>query len=412
MKNKRIGLMHYSYPPVIGGVEKVVFDHAQLFAEYGYNVTIFSGDGENKNNDIKLNIIPELKSLRLFDAVLYQQIIDSETYPELFFNWSNTILKKLTKQIQDIDILIIHNILTMTLNLPLNKALLELMEQNPHKKFISWTHDVALNNDKKKKVFKNIKIYDLIYKQNKNIQYIGISNYLKETLIKEIGFNQNSIKIIPNGIDLASFLEINPLSKQIMAKRKIDMYDFVIYYPGKIIKYKNIDYCLNIINQIKNQGKNPILVISAGKLPHTNDPEYFNEIKDMVIRLDLQKNILFLDDEIDLQDKNISFKIVKDFYKISDVVFNLSSFENFGLPLIEAGIYKTPLIVNDLTVFKEIIKDNTPFIDINSDSPTLVASKIIEILKNNPQSKLFNKIKKNYNLENIFKNQIEPLVNY
>ena len=310
-----------------------------------------------------------------------------------------------------IDIIIVHNIFTMTLNLPLTTALIQYIKNYPNKKFISWTHDPSFNNDKKKRSFNNKEIEKLIYKQHKNVKYVGISNYLKESLINELGFNKNSITVIPNGIDIINFLDLEPETIEIINKRHILEHDLIIFYPGKIIKYKNIDICLNILNEIKNKGKNPLLIISAGRLPHTNNHEYFDEIINLIAQLNIQKNVILLEDEIIANKINISFEIIKDFYKISDLVINLSSFENFGLPLIEAGAYKVPLIINDLSVFKEIVENDNYFIDINSDSVERIASKIISSLEHNPQSQLFNKVRSHYNLSNIFIDKIQPLIN-
>ncbi len=41
-----IALLHYSCPPVIGGVEMVVSQQASLFHSYFHKVTIFAGAGE------------------------------------------------------------------------------------------------------------------------------------------------------------------------------------------------------------------------------------------------------------------------------------------------------------------------------------------------------------------------------
>ena len=47
MKNARdIAILHYSAPPVVGGVEAVIQAHAQTFVQAGYPVTVVAGRGE------------------------------------------------------------------------------------------------------------------------------------------------------------------------------------------------------------------------------------------------------------------------------------------------------------------------------------------------------------------------------
>lgn len=410
MNKKKIGLVHYTYPPTVGGVEKVTFDQAHLFVKYGYDVTVFTSEGHNLNPKIKLNIIPEFKSLRVVNTELYDKIINENTFPTEFYKLSDNIYDKISKEFKNIDVFIIHNILTLSLNLSLNQALIKYIKKNPNKKFISWTHDVVLNPDRKKKIFNNDEIIKMVYQPVTNVKYVGISNFLKKTLEDEIGFQTKSMNIISNGIDLESFLELNPITSKIIKKYKIYDFDYLIFNSGKILKYKNIDILINIINVLKKAGKNPLIVISAKGFPHKKDNSYVNEIKLLIKQLLLEKNVIIIEDEIENKSSDESFKVVKDFYRLADLVINLSSFENFGLPLIEAGINKTPLIVNDLSVFKEIDNVNIHFVDIDNESPEQIASKIRLIIESNQQLGFFRKIKKNFNLEKIFVEKIIPLV--
>ena len=42
----KIALLHYSAPPVVGGVESVLGHHARLLADAGHEVRIVAGRGE------------------------------------------------------------------------------------------------------------------------------------------------------------------------------------------------------------------------------------------------------------------------------------------------------------------------------------------------------------------------------
>lgn len=410
MNKKRIGIVHYTYPPIIGGVEKVVYDHAQLFAKYGFDITVFAGMGNNNNPKVKFKLIKEFRSLRLIDFSLYEEIIDSENFPNKYYENSEKIYKKLETNFRNIDVIIVHNVLTMTLNLCLNFALIKYIKNHPEKKYISWTHDLTLSPERIKKDFKNKEISKMVYEIIENVEYVSISNYLKEVLCKKVGFSPKNIKVISNGLNFDSFLNLHPITHKIIDKYHLTDFDYNLLYSGKIIKYKNIDICINIIHELIKQGKNPVLIITAKGLPHSNNDNYVDEIKTMIRHLNLEKNVVFIEDEIVNKSKGDSFEVVKDFYRLADIVINLSSFENFGLPLIEAGINKTPLIVNDLNVFKEIDSANIYFVDIDNELPEQIASKIRLIIESNQQLGFFRNIKKNFNLEKIFVEKIIPLV--
>ena len=49
---KKIALIHYAYPPHIGGVEIVIRDHAFILDDFGYDVTILTGSGKKQHQNI------------------------------------------------------------------------------------------------------------------------------------------------------------------------------------------------------------------------------------------------------------------------------------------------------------------------------------------------------------------------
>src|SRR4051812_22411092 len=58
----RIAILHYTCPPVAGGVERVMMDHARLFAAHGHAVTIVCGEGEGTGEPgIEVRVLPELR---------------------------------------------------------------------------------------------------------------------------------------------------------------------------------------------------------------------------------------------------------------------------------------------------------------------------------------------------------------
>lgn len=411
MNNKaKIGLAHYTYPPVIGGVEKIVFDHAQYFARYGFDTTIFTGEGKNENPKLSLEVIPEFRSLNVTNQSLQEKILNDASFPNEFYSQKERIYQEIERKFNDIDIFFIHNILTFSFNLALNAALTEYIKKHPDKKYIIWVHDVVLDSMRKKRSFKNKEIDELVYKPLENVQYVGISHFLKNTLTEEIGFPASLIDVIPNGIDIGSLLNFHPLTQKIVSKYDILNSDPLIFLPTKIMKHKNIDLCLKILSQIKKQKNRVLLIITAKGFPHNRNSAYVDEMLNLINKLDISKNVILLHNEISEQYRQIEYKIVDDFYRLSDIVYFLSSFENFGLPLLESGITKTPIIVNNLKVFNEIESNNVYYVDVENESIESIAKKTLDIIEKNPQITFFRKVKKEYNFDYIFKTKILPLL--
>lgn len=406
----KIGLVHYTYPPVVGGVERIIFEHAQLFAKYDFSTKVFTGEGSNSNSKISLTIIPEFRSLALWNLALKEKLLSEPVFPPDVYQIKETILSKLESAFADIDIFIVHNVLTNILNIPLNLALKEYIESHPNKKFIAWTHDIALDSKKERINFLNPQMDKLIYSPLQNVHYVGISNFLKDTLTKKIGFKKDNIFIIPNGIDIASFLDLSPITQEFFSRNKLLESELLILLPSKIMKNKNVHICIEVISQLKKKIPSVKLVITGKNFPHGKYLDYLKNTYSQIKNLDLENNVVLLSDVFTETKNDATFDLVKSLYRLSDLVFFFSSYENFGLPLIEAGITKTPIICNNLKVFKEIENMNLYFVDIKKDTSSDMANKVLDILDHNRQVAYFRKIKINYSFETIFLKKIIPLI--
>ncbi|MCA9871516.1 MAG: hypothetical protein KC487_14205, partial [Anaerolineae bacterium] len=60
----RTAILHYSAPPVVGGVEAVMLAHARTFVEAGLKVTVVAGRGDQAAlpADADLALVPEIDS--------------------------------------------------------------------------------------------------------------------------------------------------------------------------------------------------------------------------------------------------------------------------------------------------------------------------------------------------------------
>lgn len=414
MINKpKIGLVHYTYPPVVGGVERIIEDQAKLFLRHGYRTTVFAGEGINSENQLLLLIIPEFRSLALSHPDFKEKLLSESSFPAEFYQLRDVISTKIEKAFADTDIFIIHNILTNILNPPLNAALKDYIKNHPGKRFVAWTHDIALDQQEKKVKFQNPDLESLMYQPVEHVRYIAISEFLKQTLTREIGFTSENIPVIYNGIDVSSFFNFDDLTQTFFSKHNLLNSDLLILLPSKVMKHKNIDYCVNVIAELKKVVPSVKMIITGKNFPHGKGKYggYVKLVYDQIKQLDVTENIIFLSDILSQNEGNFAFDLVKNLYLVSDIVFFLSSYENFGLPLLEAGLSKTPILCTTLSVFKEIEDKNIFFVDLARNTPSQVAEKTLEILKENQQIVYFKKIKKIFNYDTIFQNQIIPLIN-
>ena len=116
-----VALLHYSCPPVVGGVEEVIRQQASLLSRFYHNVKIFVGDGGKFSDNFEIEINPLLGSRNRL--VLKAHQLSHEGKPEKMEGLVKRIYKYLLESLKGFDVLIAHNVLTMPFNLPLSVAI-------------------------------------------------------------------------------------------------------------------------------------------------------------------------------------------------------------------------------------------------------------------------------------------------
>lgn len=75
----------------------------------------------------------------------------------------------------------------------------------------------------------------------------------------------------------------------------------------------------------------------------------------------------------------ISDSMLQELYKNAKLIVACSENEGFGLPVVEAGHFKKPLLARDIPVFREVAPSQTTF--FHGQSPQVLASAILKTMK-------------------------------
>ncbi|HEY8802164.1 MAG TPA: hypothetical protein VIN00_03730, partial [Candidatus Dormibacteraeota bacterium] len=125
----RVGLLHYTCPPVIGGVETILYEQARRLSALGFPVSILSGRGGPlpAPTTIQLVLIPELDSKHK-DVVIAREALDRGEIPASFETLRACLRARLEPQLGSLDVLIVHNALSLHFNLALTSVIWELAD--------------------------------------------------------------------------------------------------------------------------------------------------------------------------------------------------------------------------------------------------------------------------------------------
>ncbi|MEA3342490.1 MAG: hypothetical protein U9R15_21205, partial [Chloroflexota bacterium] len=142
MKRPDSAILHYTAPPVVGGVEAVIQAHVQTLIEAGYPVTVVAGRGERIALTPGVNFvrIPKIDSQHR-QVMQASAILEQGQSPSNFDDLVNQLMEILTPILGQFDNVIVHNVLTKHFNLPLTAALHYLLDTGVIRHCLAWCHD-------------------------------------------------------------------------------------------------------------------------------------------------------------------------------------------------------------------------------------------------------------------------------
>lgn len=414
---KRIGIMHYTLPPAISGVEMVIRDHARLLTNSGFKVFLLGASGKKFRNEIDVQVSRSFspKNKKVFNI---QENLQKKKINKSFYEQKDKYFKIIKNWIEKnkLDIVITHNLLSRHYNLALTAAIIEVTEKlHDSVKFVTWIHDASFVDTFYTHVnvdLTNIYPWTLISKYQKYTTYITISE-TRKTELKKLYGNTNKIIVVPNGIDVNKMLPLPLQTRALFKKIRETNPDYTGLIPVRIAERKNIEYAIKFAEIAKEKyGKNFIFIITGAL--HLQNPEannYFIYLKQLIIKKKLEKNFFFLYNyKFENGEKFDIYKLnIRDLYLISDFLFLPSKGEGFGLPIIEAGFLRIPIFSSNIPVLKEIGNGYINTFNLEDEIETNIEM-VLNILRKS-RSTMFHKIiLKEYSLETIVREKIVPLL--
>lgn len=407
LDDRSVALITHSSPPVIGGVETIVKSQAKWFTKYHARVSVFTGTGESFHDDVSVHQMDVLSSnhpnMSEFTAPGNSSDIKE------FEHWRKETRQQLRPALQSFNTWIAHNLFTMPFNLPLTAALRDLAS-NSDAQVYAWTHDIAWQDPSYETPDRYP--WNLLKKPSENTKYVAISRNRKRQL-RELFDEGTPVHVVYDAIEIGEVLDLDPVISEFYRRHELYDDDFIAVYPARMVRRKNFELALRIINELKAYRSSLHLIITGPLDHHSRDSlEYRNELFDLARKLDLTNDVIFCCREENPLTGNpleVTFDRVKQFYRLSDFLLMTSRQEGFGLPLLEAGINGTIIFCSDVSPLPEVGGITPVYFDPDSH-PAEIALEIDEVLTNEMSSCLQQHVRSKFTWPAVFSNQIVPLL--
>jgi glycosyltransferase involved in cell wall biosynthesis len=186
--------------------------------------------------------------------------------------------------------------------------------------------------------------------------FITISEASKKNIVKNMNIPERKIAVIYNGSNV-SLLSIENNSKPVRD-------DFYLYVGG-LEKRKNIILMIHALEMAQEKLKTELKLILVSKFSSAEN-DVAEAIKNSKIKIEIRE---------DISDGELS-----DLYRRARCSINPSLDEGFGLPIAEAMQNETPLLISDISVFREVSGEHAFF--FNPKKKEELSSLIEDLEKN------------------------------
>ncbi len=401
----QIALIHYSSPPIVGGVESVLAAHANLLTDRGHAVRVVAGRGAQWRPDIPVLLLPQADS-RAPEVLALKSALDSGEVPSEFTTLVTTLVAQLESALAGCDVVIAHNVCSLNKNLALTAALHALSQQPHAPAFVLWHHDLAWTTPRYAAELHAGAPWSLLRRAWQGATQVVVSTLRQQELADLMGLSLDEIQVVPNGVDLARFFKLEPTTQQILAEYDLLTADPLLLLPVRLTPRKNIELALRVLAELRHQMPQARLLVSGPLGPHNPaNAAYFDTLKIVRDELNLGHAAILLAER---SSDFLPDEVIADLYRLADALFFPSREEGFGIPMLEAGLSHLPIFAADIPPLRELGGEHVHWFSPDGD-PAAIARQVASVMQESPTQRMAVQARA-YTWQRIGAEVIEPLL--
>jgi len=404
----KIAILHYSVPPIVGGVESVIAHHARLMDADGHSVRLIAARGESLGERIPLTLIP-LADSRHERVLQVKEELDRSKVTKDFEVIRGKLVIELQSALSGVDMLIAHNICSLNKNLALTAALHQLHTSASRKlpRLFLWHHDLAWTTPRYQHELHDGYPWDLLRTDWGGTSHVVVSELRRRELADLMKLDPASVRVVPNGVDAALFYKLEAQTQNILEQTRLMDAAPILLLPVRVTPRKNIELALNTLAELRKRFPKAALVVTGPLGPHNaRNREYFDSLLKLRTQLGLQGSAHFL---AEFSDSFLADEVIADFYRIADALIFPSREEGFGIPLIEAAMSHLPAFCADIPPLRELGLDDATFFSPD-ENPAVLAGSIADYFQSAAPARLAMRARSKFLWEAIYQKHIAPML--
>jgi len=352
----RIGLMHFR----VGendGVSLEMDKCKTVLEKMGHEVLYIAGELNGLPGIRIPSISMKNETNQWIHSNAFENLsISEEKFIKLFEDYVSRIYEELRNSLPEIEMLIVHNILSLGFNLAAAVAITKYaMDRNI--KLLCHHHDFYWEREKYSKP-QTTYVRELLDKyfppKEANIFHITINKLSRDEL--KLRKSVDSI-VIPNVFDFEQRdWVIDDYNKDLRKTLGIDGREIVILHATRIVERKAIEIAMDFVEEFAKIAGHTVHFVLAG-FPEPESMGYYEKLKrkseKMSFRTYFAHDMIKYKRHVD--ENGRKFYSLWDFYAIADAITYTSVLEGWGNQLIEAVFARKPLVIYEYPVYKSDI---------------------------------------------------------
>lgn len=407
-----IAILHYAGPPYVGGVEITMAAHARVLVADGHTVRMVVGQGGELGAGITLSALPELGSR----GPLLEQIsreLASGQVSAAFTALVGRLVAWLEETLAGVDVLMVHNVLSLHKNLAFTAALWQMHEAGRLPRLLAWCHDFAWLDPLYTPELHPGQPWDLLRQPWPNTHYVVVSEDRRGMLSGLLDLHPSLISVVTPGVDLAGLLKLEPETARLAMQLGLVDADPLLLLPARITRRKNIELAIAVIGALRRYRPGARLVITGPPGPHNpTNTAYLSELLSLRQSSGAGAGIIFLyevfTDEVG-RPHAVSDAMLADLFHLCDGLLFPSRYEGFGIPILEAGLSGLPIFCSDIPPLRATAGLAAHYFQLD-DPPEQIAQMIAETLIADERFALRWRVRTTYTWEAIYRRIIAPLL--
>lgn len=359
------------------------------------------------------------------------------------------------EHLKDIDVVITHDFVYQPAALKHNIACRRLAQKRPELRWLHWIHSATPPYTLSSlRPFFQDEYLRLIEQPFPNSFYIAFSDIARPVIANNFNVDVNKVKMVPHPIDVCRWFKFDEDLEKVVRDKKVLSADAICVYPIRLDRGKQVEYVIKTMAGLKDLGMTVRCIIADFHSTGGDKLDYRDMLKNLAIDSGLnQDECFFMSEQNDNWKHRISWETVSGLQSLANVYMHTSVSETYSLTAQEACLSGAVIVLNqDFPPYRDIYGPHAIYRKYSSNWDVLAdieqayrdgpeghsstkteygpanatdmervqfeknyhretASQIMYHLRNDIAQAQQIRVRKERNLEHVFANYLEPLIN-